>query len=69
MKILISTDTFLPRKDGVAISLSNIIPRLAKKHEIEVIAPDYKGKMPKMNAKITKIPLMNIMFGDFISKI
>ena len=45
-KILIATDSFLPRADGIAIFLKEIIPKLKEKYEIKIAAPDF-GKPGK----------------------
>jgi hypothetical protein len=54
-KLLIATDNFLPRWDGIARFLSEIIPRLAAHYEITVIAPDC-GTYEDPNIKLIKIP-------------
>ena len=64
MKLLIATDTFLPRWDGVSRFLSEIIPRLSKTYDITVLAPKFKGRLRKFNAEIIRFPLINIQFGD-----
>ncbi len=65
MKIVIATDNFLPRWDGIARFLSEIIPRMSKEYQITVIAPDF-GKSPDIkNVKIVKIPLTKMQAGDF----
>ncbi len=43
VKVLIATDCFLPRWDGIARFLAEIIPRLKDKYDISVIAPAHKG--------------------------
>ncbi|OIO65352.1 hypothetical protein COY28_05115 [Candidatus Woesearchaeota archaeon CG_4_10_14_0_2_um_filter_57_5] len=45
-RLLIATDHFLPRWDGISRFLSSIIPSLVKHFEITVIAPDF-GPLPK----------------------
>jgi glycosyltransferase involved in cell wall biosynthesis len=64
-KLLIATDNFLPRWDGIARFLSEIIPRLVEKYEITVVAPDY-GVYEDPNITIVKIPLTKVLkVGDF----
>jgi len=64
-KLLIATDNFLPRWDGIARFLSEIIPRLAAHYEITVIAPDC-GTYEDPNIKLIKIPLTKLFrVGDF----
>ncbi len=65
-RVLISTDSFLPRWDGVARVLSEIIPGLSKKYEVAVIAPKFPGKTPRFKGiKVTRIPLLGLQFGDY----
>jgi 1,2-diacylglycerol 3-alpha-glucosyltransferase len=64
-KLVIATDNFLPRWDGIARFLSEIIPRLYKNYDITVIAPDY-GTYEDPHIKLVKIPLMKFFkVGDF----
>jgi glycosyltransferase involved in cell wall biosynthesis len=64
-KLVIATDNFLPRWDGIARFLSEMIPRLHKHYEIIVIAPDY-GTYEDPHIKLVKIPLMKLLkVGDF----
>jgi len=43
-KLLITTDCFLPRWDGIARFLYEIIPRIKDDFDITVVAPDFKGE-------------------------
>ena len=63
-KLVIATDNFLPRWDGISRFLSEIVPRLAKKYNITIIAPDY-GKTNSKDFKIVKIPVKYMTYGDF----
>ena len=64
-KLLITTDCFLPRWDGIARFLSELIPVLAKKYQVTVIAPKFPGKLKRFTgAKIIRLPLIPIKFGD-----
>lgn len=65
LKLVIATDNYLPRWDGISRFLSEIVPRLAKKYNITVIAPDY-GKTKNKDFKIVKIPVKSMTLGDFI---
>jgi glycosyltransferase involved in cell wall biosynthesis len=65
MKLVVSTDCFLPRWDGIARFLSQILPELAKDMQITVFAPRFPGKLPMIKGvKIIRFPLINIQFGD-----
>jgi len=63
-KLLISTDNLLPRWDGIARTLSELIPRLAKRFDVTVVGPDF-GQAPKMgNVQLVRFPVMPLRFGD-----
>jgi glycosyltransferase involved in cell wall biosynthesis len=64
-RLLIATDNFLPRWDGISRFLSEIIPRLVEKYDITVVAPDF-GTYEDPNITIIKIPLSKYFkVGDF----
>ncbi len=66
VKLLIATDSYLPRWDGVARFLINIIPKLTDKFEITVVAPKYEGSYePIPGIKEVKVNLMKFGFGDY----
>ncbi|MBW3022906.1 glycosyltransferase family 4 protein [Candidatus Woesearchaeota archaeon] len=53
--ILIAVDTFYPKKDGVVSFLDNIVPKLAAKYKIKVLAPDYgSGGFDLKNVEVVK---------------
>jgi len=68
-KLLIATDNFLPRWDGIARFLSEIIPKLSKDYEITVLAPHLKGyehgHMEFENAVVHRFDTLNFKIGDF----
>ncbi|MBI2564599.1 glycosyltransferase family 4 protein [Candidatus Woesearchaeota archaeon] len=64
-KILITTDSFLPRLDGVSRFLSELIPDLSKKYKVTIIAPEFEGENPVFQGtSIIRIPLLQMRFGD-----
>lgn len=64
-KLLITTDCFLPRWDGIARFLSELLPALTKHFQVTVIAPKFPGKLKRFKkAKLIRLPLMPIKFGD-----
>ena len=64
--LLIATDCFLPRWDGIARFLSEVIPPLTKKYNVTVIAPRFPGKYKNiLNIKLIRFPLKKISFGDY----
>jgi glycosyltransferase involved in cell wall biosynthesis len=65
-KLLIATDSFLPRWDGIARFLNEIMPKLSDEYEITVIAPKFSGKLKDFkNIRIIRIPLSRIHVGDY----
>lgn len=66
MRILIATDSFLPRWDGVARFLDEIIPRLSKNHQISVLAPEFKGEFKGYdNVVISRFKASVIRLADY----
>jgi glycosyltransferase involved in cell wall biosynthesis len=66
-KLLIATDNFFPRWDGIVRFLSEIIPRLKDKYDITVIAPDFGHYDTGWgdSVRIIKIPVQKLRVGDF----
>ncbi len=64
--LLIASDNFLPRWDGIARFLSEIIPSLSKKYKITIIAPKFPGKFKNiLNIKLIRFKLGKITWGDY----
>lgn len=63
MRLVIATDNFLPRWDGIARFLAEIIPRIDD--EITVISPNYGSS--HLDDQITRvlIPLQQKQYGDY----
>ena len=65
-KIVIATDCFLPRWDGIARFLYEVIPHLSKEYKITVIAPDFPGYRPRLEGvDLIRIPVHKFQIGDF----
>ena len=65
-KLLITTDCFLPRWDGIARFLAELIPHLKRDYEITVLAPDFEGQNIKIpGVEIKRIPLIGFQWGDY----
>src|SRR6056297_3400300 len=65
-KLVIATDNFVPRKDGITRFLSTIIPSLKESFDIKVICPDFKHNNVNIKGvKFVRIPLTKKYFGDF----
>ncbi len=62
-KLLIATDTYPPKKDGVVVFLKKIIPRLSPEFEITIIAPNFKNKKMK---QIGRAKLIGLEVSDRI---
>lgn len=64
-KILITTDNFYPRIDGISRFLFEIISRLQFDFKITVICPKFKGEEPEFdNVTIYRMPLSGKKAGD-----
>jgi phosphatidylinositol alpha 1,6-mannosyltransferase len=64
MKVVITTDSFLPRWDGVARFLSLLIPVLKKNAQVVVFAPKFEGRPIDLGVNVIRFPLVKIRFGD-----
>lgn len=68
-RLLITTDNFLPRWDGIARFLSELIPELKEEYKITIACPAFEGAVKEFpGVKLVRFPLMPIRFGDlFVS--
>jgi glycosyltransferase involved in cell wall biosynthesis len=65
-KLVIATDSFLPRWDGVARFLKEIIPKLSKKYNITVLAPNFGSAIKGFeNVRVVRFPILNFQVGDY----
>ena len=61
-KIVIASDTYLPKIDGVTIFFKNVIPKLSKNFSIIMIVPAYKKRIPEIdNIKLIKNKVSRIL--------
>ncbi|MBR9693377.1 glycosyltransferase family 4 protein [Candidatus Woesearchaeota archaeon] len=65
-RLLISTDNFQPRHDGIASFLAEIIPRLLNDYEITVVSPDYGVAPIDMQIRRILIPIKKKAWGDYV---
>ncbi|RMF55783.1 glycosyltransferase family 1 protein [Candidatus Woesearchaeota archaeon] len=68
-KLLIVTDNYLPRWDGIARFLLEIVPELTKHFKVTIVAPDFKIKgMPGKieGVRLVRLRTYNFRIGDFI---
>ncbi|MBN2454772.1 glycosyltransferase family 4 protein [Candidatus Woesearchaeota archaeon] len=63
--LLIASDSFFPRKDGVASFLNSIIPKLAKKYRVTVLAPDFGEFKGYENVELVRFKVMKVVVGDY----
>lgn len=65
-RLLIATDSFLPRWDGISRVLEEIIPYLRSKYEVTILAPNFPGKKYSFkDVRIVRFPLMKLKIGDY----
>ncbi len=60
-KLLVAVDSYLPRWDGIARSLSELLPHMVRTFEIRLIIPDFPGERPAMDG-VTYVALPLIPF-------
>ncbi|MBN1502471.1 glycosyltransferase family 4 protein [Candidatus Woesearchaeota archaeon] len=63
-KLLIATDTYLPRHDGVSSFLREVIPRLHKKFEITIVAPNFGNIEENFDISLIRFDTYKIQLGD-----
>ena len=68
-KLLIATDNFLPRWDGISRFLLEAVPELKRDFEITIIAPNFgdlkEFKTLLKGIRIIKFPMFKKRFGDY----
>ncbi len=65
-KLLIATDNFLPRWDGIARFLKEVLPFLSVDFDITVVAPNFPGKKDLLSGiRVVRIPLNRFRVGDY----
>ena len=66
-KLLIATDNFLPRWDGVSRFLSEIVPQLESLFDITIMSPKFKGDLKGWeNRKLKRFDMTRIKVGDIV---
>lgn len=64
-KLLVTTDCFLPRWDGITRFLLETLPRLKHEYDITVLAPDFPGEdITLHDITVIRYPLFHMSFGD-----
>jgi len=63
-KLLIATDCFLPRWDGIVRFLLEVLPSLSEDFEITIVAPDFGEYKTLLGVEVVRFPVLKINFGD-----
>ncbi len=63
-KLLVATDNFLPRHDGISRFLKEILPTLSELYDVTVVCPDY-GEYDMQGINIVRLPLTKHVVGDY----
>ncbi|MDD5650133.1 MAG: glycosyltransferase family 4 protein [Candidatus Nanoarchaeia archaeon] len=64
-KILVATDSFLPKIDGVSMFLTRVLPKLANYYDITLLCPGFPGKIKEfkgikiIRTKVSRIKIAN----------
>ncbi len=65
-RVLIATDDFLPRWDGIARFLNEAIPRLVGEYDVTVAAPAFEGEYKGYDkSKIVRFPVTKLRLADY----
>ena len=66
-KLVIASDSFMPRWDGIARFLNDLIPKIKDSYDITVLAPEHSGDFkPIPGVNIIRFPLSGIKVGDYV---
>jgi len=65
-RLLIATDSYLPRWDGVSRFLHETVPSLLKRFDVTIVAPDF-GRQEKAigGVKLVRFAVRSIRIGDY----
>lgn len=64
-RLLIATDSFIPRWDGIARFLYEVVPYLSKHFDVMIAAPRFPGKFDGLDdAIVLRFPTYKRKFGD-----
>jgi len=66
--LVITTDTFLPKRDGVTTFLANIIPELSERYKIRILAPSYNKKHwteTWQGAEVVRFPVSSLGLSGY----
>lgn len=64
-KLLITSDSFLPRWDGISRFLAVVVLSLKNFFDITILVPEFDGNLKRVEGiNIVRFPLLKIRFGD-----
>ena len=63
-KLIIASDSFLPRWDGIASFLNDVIPRIEKDYKITTLSPDFGDYSFDYDAEIIRYKTLKMRFAD-----
>jgi glycosyltransferase involved in cell wall biosynthesis len=64
-KLVIASDCFLPRWDGITRFLIEIIPKLREDYDVTIIAPEFSGEFKQIDGiTVIRLPTTKVRFGD-----
>lgn len=65
-KLLIATDCLLPRWDGIARFLNEVISKISKDFNITIVAPAFEGKFEGYkNVRTVRFPVLKFKVADY----
>jgi len=67
-KLLITTDTYLPKRDGLVVFLEKVVPALTEKYDVTIAAPIFNKKKikPIGDSKVIGFPVSNrLQIADY----
>lgn len=62
-KLLIATDSFLPRWDGITRFLMEVIPRIKQDYDITIVCPNFGDLEPIEDVKVERFSTLKATFG------
>lgn len=63
-KLLVATDNFLPRHDGISRFLKEVLPVLQELYEVTVVSPNF-GTYEAKGYNLVQLPLSKMKIGDY----
>lgn len=64
-RLLIATDSFLPRWDGISRFISETLSSLSEEFDVTILAPDYGDVDVPKGVELIRFPTRDFMIGDY----